>query len=192
MKIFYAILTLFFCVIVCSSYGQTQNVGIGTPNPDQSAILDLTSLKMGFLAPRMDSVHRRQILSPAAGLLVFDTSYGCYYYFNGSQWVSLCSPGANIIGATGPTGAQGPAGSQGTTGPTGAQGIQGATGAQGVAGPTGIQGNTGNDGPTGPQGIAGPTGPQGIQGNTGNDGATGAQGSQGATGNRRPYGTFKA
>lgn len=97
-------------------------------------------------------------------------------------------------GATGPTGATGPAGAS-ITGPTGAPGVSvtGPTGpASTVPGPTGPQGDsiTGPTGaastvpgPTGPQGVAGPTGasitgPTGpastVPGPTGSTGATGA------------------
>ncbi|MBK8657464.1 MAG: hypothetical protein IPN22_00925 [Bacteroidetes bacterium] len=65
------------------------NVGIGTAAPDASSILDLSSSNQGFLAPRMTQAQRLAIATPAAGLLVFDLTDGCYYYYNG-QWNSLC------------------------------------------------------------------------------------------------------
>lgn len=150
------------------------NVGIGTPSPDASSILDLSSTTKGFLAPRMTTADRLAIASPAPGLLVYDITVGCYFYYNGA-WNSLCV-------TQGPTGPQGIAGN---TGSTGATGPIGNTGAQGVPGPTGPQGITGDTGPTGPQGIQGiqgVTGNTGVQGNTGDTGPTGAQGVQGIQG----------
>ncbi len=109
------------------------NIGIGTPTPDPTSILDLTSTDKGFLAPRLSTVQRTGIVSPAPGLLVFDITVGCYYYYNGT-WNSLCS----ATGPTGATGQQGVTGAQGitgVTGDTGLQGIQGATGPTGATGP---------------------------------------------------------
>lgn len=64
---------------------------------------------------------------------------------------------ADCIGATGPTGAAGPAG------PTGVAGPAGPTGAAGPAGPTGAAGPAG---PTGAVGATGPTGPAGLYNET--------------------------
>ncbi len=158
------LLAAFICFSTTLLHAQN-NVGIGTTAPDASSILDLTSATQGFLAPRMSTAQRLAIAAPAPGLLVYDTSLGCYYYYNG-VWNSLCQ----LSGPTGPVGATG---SQGITGATGD------TGLQGIAGPTGVQGNTG---PTGAQGNTGDTGPTGIQGNTGVTGNTGVQGVTGATG----------
>lgn len=71
---------------------------------------------------------------------------------------------SNLVGETGPQGAQGATGPQGATGATGDAGPQGATGSQGATGP---QGATGAQGDTGPQGPQGATGAQGAQGATG-------------------------
>jgi hypothetical protein len=96
------------------------NVGIGTLNPDASAVLDLTSSNKGVLVPRLTTAQRLAILSPATGLLVYDIDVPCFFYFDIS-WKSLCNGGS--IGATGATGAQG---IQGVTGSTGADGATGA------------------------------------------------------------------
>jgi collagen type VII alpha len=116
---------------------------------------------------------------------------------SGSAWSLSVEP---VVGATGPTGATGPAGATGATGPAGAVGATGATGPQGdvgatgATGPQGVQGDVGATGATGPQGdvgatgatgpagATGATGPQGIQGLPGLPGATGATGPQGIQG----------
>ena len=48
-------------------------VGIGTTNPNSSAMLDVSSTTSGFLLPRMTSVQRDAISTPAIGLLIFNT-----------------------------------------------------------------------------------------------------------------------
>jgi hypothetical protein len=95
---------------VTLSFGQN-NVGIGTAAPDASSILELSSNNKGFLAPRMTTAERSAIATPAPGLLVYDTDFGCYFYYNGA-WNSLCQ-------LSGPTGATGATGASGPTGPTG-------------------------------------------------------------------------
>lgn len=49
-------------------------VGIGTIAPDGSAVLDLNSTDKGFLLPRMTTVQRDQILGPANGLMIYNTT----------------------------------------------------------------------------------------------------------------------
>lgn len=64
-------------------------VGIGTPNPHPSAILDITSDEGGLLTPRMGTADRLAIASPAKGLLVFDTDLDEFYFFDGTIWSSM-------------------------------------------------------------------------------------------------------
>ena len=128
-------------LLVCSGkiVGQN-NVGIGTPNPDASSILELNDNTRGLLVPRMTSTQRMAVVAPANGLLVYDVTFNCFYYFTpGSGWVSLCQlGGAGVTGATGPNGL---AGSDGPTGPTGSAG---ATGANGNNGPGYLATSTSN------------------------------------------------
>ncbi len=68
-----------------------QNVGInatGIP-PDNSAMLDISSPDKGLLIPRMDSTSRKSIVTPATGLMVFDSTCNSFYYHNGMAWVKL-------------------------------------------------------------------------------------------------------
>ncbi len=66
-------------------------VGIGTADPDPSSLLDLKSSSQGLLAPRMTTLERQAILSPAESLLVFDTNEKAFYFFNTttSSWAKL-------------------------------------------------------------------------------------------------------
>jgi hypothetical protein len=147
----WVIVTLIF---ISGPLSAQNNVGIGTPAPDASAILELNSANTGFLVPRLSSIERTGIPTPANALLVFDTDSGCFFYYTAAQWVSLCK----LSGPVGPTGLQG------IQGVTGAAGITGATGIAGVTGATGNAGVPGVAGATGAQGIAGPTGPLGAAG----------------------------
>ncbi len=65
-----------------------QNVGIGTPTPDPSAMLDMVSTNQGVLIPRV--VLTSAISAPATGLLVYQTSAPSgFYYFNGITWILI-------------------------------------------------------------------------------------------------------
>ena len=65
-------------------------IGLGTTTPANTALLDIASNTKGFLPPRMASVQRTAISSPATGLLVYqlDAPAG-YYYYTGTHWVGL-------------------------------------------------------------------------------------------------------
>lgn len=79
---------------------QVGNVGIGTTQPDKSAILDLSSESQGFLLPRMSLQQRTNIQFPAKGLLVYQTDFlsGVYIY-NGSDWSPLSALEAKATAA---------------------------------------------------------------------------------------------
>jgi hypothetical protein len=50
------------------------NIGMATLTPDASAQLDITSTTRGFLPPRMTTTQRDAISSPAAGLVIYNTT----------------------------------------------------------------------------------------------------------------------
>lgn len=65
------------------------NIGIGTITPNPSSILDLTSTTKGFLPPRMTTAKRNAIVSPIAGLIVYDITENKHFGFDGTSWKSL-------------------------------------------------------------------------------------------------------
>ena len=57
-----------------------------------SAVLDLKSTTKGFLPPRVTSVQKLAIISPVAGLLVYQTDgTSGYYLWTGTRWDPLVS-----------------------------------------------------------------------------------------------------
>ena len=59
-------------------------------SPDASAMLDVKSTDKGLLIPRMTTDLRNAIVSPATGLLVFDTDANAFYYYAGTNgWLNL-------------------------------------------------------------------------------------------------------
>lgn len=63
-------------------------VGIGA-DPISSAILALTSTTRGFRAPAMTTTQRNAIVSPVAGLLIYNTTLSVYQVYNGAIWTSV-------------------------------------------------------------------------------------------------------
>lgn len=86
-------LLLFAAALLFSlqSYAQT-GVAINTTGnePDNSAMLDVSSTEKGLLIPRMTQAQRTAIALPANGLLVYqnDGTEG-FYYYDGSAWTNL-------------------------------------------------------------------------------------------------------
>jgi len=71
-------------------FNNTGGIGVDTPAPANSALVDLNSTTKGFLTPRMTSSQRTGIASPATGLLVYQTDAPAgFWYFDGSVWIQL-------------------------------------------------------------------------------------------------------
>lgn len=82
-------------------------VGIGTTTPHPSAVLDLSSSTQGLLIPRLTSTQRTDIVSPASGLMVFDSDLNSLAYAVDTGWIlsgrsvtNISSGSANINGTT--------------------------------------------------------------------------------------------
>jgi len=76
------------------------NVGIGTTQPDQSAVLDIKSSSQGLLIPRMSLQQRNSIQNPANGLMVYQTDLlSGFYFYDGKEWKPIVDTKANSIAA---------------------------------------------------------------------------------------------
>jgi len=87
-------------------------VGIGTTTPNASAKVEIASTTQGFLPPRLTTVQRDAIASPAAGLTIYNTTVNCLQWWNGSIWYDGCGnndpaqnqyPPNSVFCASGPT-----------------------------------------------------------------------------------------
>jgi hypothetical protein len=85
----------FLCVIICLSKGFAQ-VAINNTNatPHASAMLDISSNNKGLLIPRLSTAGRTGIISPAKGLIVYDTTLSSFFYHTGLTWNQLSTGSA--------------------------------------------------------------------------------------------------
>jgi hypothetical protein len=67
------------------------NIGIGTASPNASAILDVQSTTKGVRMPNMTTTQKNAIASPAAGLMVFDTTLSKLCVYSGAAWQTITS-----------------------------------------------------------------------------------------------------
>lgn len=78
-----------FIIFITLTNIYAQGVGIDV-TPVASAKLQIESTNSGLLIPRMTDAQRIDIVSPATGLLVYQTSTPVgFYYYNSSSWVLL-------------------------------------------------------------------------------------------------------
>jgi hypothetical protein len=80
---------LTFFGFVSELFSQSGSVGIGTTTPNPSAALDIQSTTKGVLVPRLSSVQRNAIASPAAGLLVYDVTTESFWFKSSGNWIEL-------------------------------------------------------------------------------------------------------
>jgi hypothetical protein len=81
------------------------SVGINNDGstPASSAMLDVKSTTKGMLVPRMTTVQRTAIVSPAAGLLVYDNTTNTFWFYNNTAWLNLAAASGVLADADGNT-----------------------------------------------------------------------------------------
>lgn len=65
------------------------SIATSVSNPDASAQLDVSSTTKGFLPPRMTTTQKNAIATPAAGLVVYDTTTNKLCCYDGTTWNDL-------------------------------------------------------------------------------------------------------
>ncbi len=95
-------LIFLFGVMMGGLYAQ---VGINTTgnNPHSSAALDINFTSKGLLIPRMTTAERDAIPSPATSLLIYNTTTGCFEFWDSSNWIALHPCAGGCIPPTGVT-----------------------------------------------------------------------------------------
>lgn len=90
-------LYILFVFILTAVKGYTQTVIVtddaAYTTGQATAVLDIKSTTKGLLAPRMTQVQRLAVVTPAEGLLIYQTdNIKGFYYYSVSAWINL-SPG---------------------------------------------------------------------------------------------------
>ncbi len=97
-KLFIVLLMITILIISKNSTAQTNKfpssgaAGIGTTTPNSSSLLEIKSTTKGLLIPRMTQTQRNAIVSPAKGLLIYQTNgTPGFYYYTGTAWKAVSS-----------------------------------------------------------------------------------------------------
>jgi hypothetical protein len=64
---------------------------IGTTSPNASAKVQIDTTTQGFLPPRMTTTQKNAIATPAAGLVIFDTTLSKLCVYSGAAWQTITS-----------------------------------------------------------------------------------------------------
>ena len=65
------------------------NATNGGAAADASSLLDVQSTTRGFLPPRMTTTQKNAIVTPATGLMVYDTTLTRPCFYDGTTWITL-------------------------------------------------------------------------------------------------------
>ena len=87
-----------FLLLSLGTASANAQVNIGATVPAHaSAQLEVTSTQKGLLPPRMTQAQRNAIATPAAGLVVYNTTEKCLNFYNGTGWKSFCNGTVDFI-----------------------------------------------------------------------------------------------
>lgn len=87
MKTIVLLLTAFLPAV--NIHAQSFSINTDGSTAHSSAMLDVKSNSKGILIPRLSTVQRTAIATPAKGLIVYDSTLNNFYYHNGSNWLEL-------------------------------------------------------------------------------------------------------
>jgi len=86
MKKIFSLLFIGLTLAIVTAKAQSVAINTSGATANSSAILDVSSSSKGVLIPRMSSVQRNGIATPANGLLVYDNDSLAFAYYNGTTW----------------------------------------------------------------------------------------------------------
>jgi len=76
----------FLAIFLLSTGAISAQVGIGTPNPSPSAILQLESIDKTFVPPRMTNAQMLAIPSPINGSMIYNTTHNAMFVRTSNGW----------------------------------------------------------------------------------------------------------
>jgi hypothetical protein len=99
MKNLYFILSFTFLMGTGINLFSQVSVNNDGSAPHSSAMVDIQSTGSGLLIPRMSQAQRNGIITPATGLMVYQTDGTAgFYYYNGTAWTTLSAGGGSGSG----------------------------------------------------------------------------------------------
>lgn len=84
LKTIYKRLVTLALLLIASFANVTAQNGIGTQMPNASSALEIQSTTKGLLIPRLSTAQKNNIISPATGLMLYDTTLNCVAVNNGT------------------------------------------------------------------------------------------------------------
>lgn len=82
-KLFLSIFFSLFMLMI-SQAQTTPGVGVGTDTPDDSALMDVSSINQGFLLPRVTS--ETMIANPIEGMVIYNLTENCIQVYTNTGW----------------------------------------------------------------------------------------------------------
>jgi hypothetical protein len=82
-------LCIILCVFCLTNVFSQSEMGINTETMSPSAVFEVVSSDKGVLIPRLSATQRMAIAAPDTGLMVYDSTFQFFYYFDGSSWLQL-------------------------------------------------------------------------------------------------------
>ena len=81
-------------VLAANYYLANGQIGVvvydtGSYSHNASAVLQVNSTTRGFLKPKMTTAQKNAIVTPTAGLEIYDTDLNRPCYFNGTSWITV-------------------------------------------------------------------------------------------------------
>lgn len=86
MKSLSIIFSLTITLLIAGTAFSQVSVTADGSAPDNSAMLDVKSTTRGLLIPRMTNTDMNGIISPVAGLMLYNTTDNNFYYYTGTSW----------------------------------------------------------------------------------------------------------
>lgn len=91
LYIFVFYIPTFFC---CNLLYSQVKIGDNPESLDATSLLELESSSKVLVISRVSNVEM-QLLQPLRGALVFNTDENCVFFYDGSDWASLCTAGSS-------------------------------------------------------------------------------------------------
>ncbi|HKK60862.1 MAG TPA: hypothetical protein VJ937_15380 [Salinivirga sp.] len=83
------VLILFLFLVLLAKFSLSQNITLSDDESYEahsSAMVDIYSKTKGLLVPRVTNTEMNSIATPANGLIVYNSSFNNYYYWDGADW----------------------------------------------------------------------------------------------------------